>query len=126
MIRICMTYALSRIAQANLIANQRICLALRSRWTHLCRERSAPLAQVDQRQHGVQAIGVFGQTTVAHFRITPDALERQEPMLDLGAYRRLAPISLLVRIAERPVLVRPLVGEVLGLGRNLLELFTLL
>src|SRR2546421_9013672 len=47
-------------------------------------------------------------------------------MFDLGAHRILPTIGLLVRISERPILVRPLVGEVLGLGRKLLESFALL
>src|SRR5436305_14618269 len=42
-------------------------------------------------------------------------------MLDLGAHRGFPTIGLLIRIAERPVLVGALVGEVLGLGRKLLE-----
>src|SRR4051794_21809362 len=47
-------------------------------------------------------------------------------MLDLGAHRGFPTIGLLIRIAERPVLVGALVGEVLGLGRKLLESLALL
>src|SRR4051812_34402142 len=47
-------------------------------------------------------------------------------MLDLGAHRGFSTIGLLIGIAERPVLVGALVGEVLGLGRKLLESLALL
>src|SRR3954454_3475209 len=47
-------------------------------------------------------------------------------MFDLGAHRGFSTIGLLIRIAERPVLVGALVGEVLGLGRKLLESLALL
>src|SRR3954454_23574417 len=47
-------------------------------------------------------------------------------MFDLGAHRGFSTIGLLIRIAERPVLVGALVGEVVGLGRKLLESLALL
>src|SRR5512132_3652043 len=105
------------------MTNARKSPALRSRRTHLSHEWPPPFAHIDQREHGVGAIGVLRQTAIACLGEAPDALEGQERMLGLGAHRRLPAIGLLVRITERAVLVCPLVGEVLGLGRNLLESF---
>src|SRR5256714_13076614 len=100
--------------------------ALRSCRTHLSRKWPTPFAQIDQREHGIGAVGILRQAAIACLGEAPDALEGQERMFDLGAHRRLPTIGLLVRISERPILVRPLVGEVLGLGRKLLESFALL
>src|SRR4029077_109462 len=91
--------------------------------TQLCRERPTPFAQVDQREHGEGTVGVLRQTAIARLGEAPQALEGQKRMLDLGAHRRLSAIGLLVRLGQRPVLVRPLVGEVFCLGRDGLELF---
>src|SRR5438270_11126770 len=100
--------------------------ALRSYRTHLSCERPPPFAHIEQRQHGVGAVGVLGQSAIARLGKTPQALEGQERMLDLGAHRGLSAIGLLIRVAERPVLIGALVGEVFGLGRNLLESLALL
>src|SRR4051795_10549042 len=89
-------------------------------------ERPPPFAHIEQRQHGVGAVGVLGQSAIARLGKTPQALEGQERMLDLGAHRGLSAIGLLIRIAERPVLIGALVGKVFGLGCNLLESLALL
>jgi hypothetical protein len=47
-------------------------------------------------------------------------------MFDLGAYDRLPAIALLLGLVKRVVPVCRLIGEVLGLGRNLFESRTLL
>src|SRR3954449_10223711 len=100
--------------------------ALRSCRTHLSCERPPPFAHVEQCQHGVGAVGVLGQSAIARLGKTPEALEGQERMLDFGAHRGFSTIGLLIPIAKWPVLVGALVGEVLGLGRNLLESLALL
>src|SRR5689334_2614452 len=97
-----------------------------SRKTHLSRQCSAPLADIDQREHRVSAIGVLGQPAVAHLGEAPQALERQKRMLHQGANRGLAPIGLLVRFGERAMLVPTLVGEVFSFGSDGFEPLTLL
>lgn len=106
--------------------NARRSPALPSCRTHLCCEGPPPFAQIDHRQHGEGTVGVHRQAAIAGLGEAPQALEGQERVLDLGAHRGLAAIGLLVRIAERPVLVRPLIGEILGLGGDVLEPFALL
>src|ERR1700693_3824962 len=112
--------------KAILMTNAKKSPALRSCKRHLSYEWPSPFAHIDQRQHGVGAVGVLRQATIADLGEAPDALERQERMLDLGAHGGLSTIGLLVRIGEWGVLVRPLVGEVLGVGRDVLESFALL
>src|SRR5215203_2629524 len=114
------------VIEAVLIAKARRLPALRSHRRHLSYEWSTPFAHVDQREHGVGTVGVLRQTAIAHLGEAPNALERQEWMLDLRAHRRLPAIGLLLGIAERAVPVCGLIGEVLGLGCTLLEPRTLL
>ena len=68
----------------------------------LSREWPTPFAHIDQRQHGVGAVGVLRQAAIARLGEAPDALEGEERMLDLGAHRGLSAIGLLIRIAESP------------------------
>ena len=112
--------------EAVLMPNARKSPALRSRWTHLSREGPPPLAHIDQRQHSEGAVGVLDQAAIAGLGEAPQALEGQERMLDLGAHRGLPAIGLPVCLGERPVLVHPLIGEVLGLRRDVLESLALL
>src|SRR5205085_4790869 len=104
------------VMKAILMTNARKSPALCSRRRHLSCERPPPFAYIDQRQHGIGAVGVLLQATIAGLGEAPDALEGQKRMLNLGAHGGLSAIGLLVRIAQRPVLVRPLVGEVPGIG----------
>src|SRR5215211_1818167 len=69
--------------------------ALRSCRTHLSCERPPPFAHIEQRQHGVGAVGVLGQSAIARLGKTPQALEGQERMLDLGAHRGFSTIGYL-------------------------------
>ena len=107
--------------QAVLIAKAGYCLVFLSRWTHLSYEWPSPFAQIDQGEHRECAIGVLGQATVANLGEAPDALERQERMLDFGTHARFAPIGFFVGSAQGPVPVCRLVGEVFRSGRNGLE-----
>ena len=66
--------------------------AIFSRRTHLSCERHSPFNQIDHRQHGERTIGILGQTAIARLGETPDALQGVEPMLDLGADQRFAPV----------------------------------
>src|SRR4029450_13746342 len=93
---------------------------------HLSRERSSPLAQIDQREHGIGAVGVLGQPAVARLGKAPQALERQKRVLDDGAHGGLAPVRLLVRVAQWWILLGPPVGEVTRSGGGLLEPLALL
>src|SRR4051812_37967632 len=114
------------VIEAVLIAKARKLPALPSHWRHLSYECSTPFAHVDQREHGVDTVGVLRQTAIAYLGEAPNTLERQEWMLDLGAYGRLPAIALLLGLVKRAMPVCRFVGEVLGLGRNLLEPRTLL
>src|SRR4051812_3718732 len=114
------------VIEAVLIAKARKLPALRSHWRHLSYECSTPFAHVDQREHGVGTVGVLRQTAIARLGEAPNALERQEWMLDLGAHGRLRAIALLLGLVKRAVPMGGLIGEVLGVGRNLLESRTLL
>ena len=114
------------VIEAVLIAKAEKLAALRSHRRHLSYESSTPFAHVDQREHGVDTIGVLRQTAIAYLGEAPNTLERQEWMLDLGAYGRLPPIALLLGLVKRAMPVCRLIGEVLGLGRKLLEPRTLL
>ena len=67
--------------------------ALRSHCGHRSREGPIPFAHIDQRQHGVGAVGVLRQTAIACFGKAPQALEGQERMLDLGALRVALPCT---------------------------------
>ncbi len=95
-------------------------------WTHLSRQRSSPLDEVEHRQHGEGPIGILCQTAIAHLGKAPQALQGQERVLDLGAHTRLAPVRFLVGFGQRAVSVGALVGEVLRLGRDSLEPLTLI
>ena len=114
------------VIEAVLIAKAEKLAALRSHRRHLSYESSTPFAHVDQREHGVDTIGVLRQTAIAYLGEAPNTLERQEWMLDLGAYGRLAAIALLLGLVKRAMPVCRLIGEVLVLGRKLLEPRTLL
>src|SRR5664279_530400 len=94
--------------------------------THLSYERSAPFVQIDQRQHRKCAVGVFGEPAITNLGETPQALERQERMFDLGAHAGLASIGLSVCSAQGSVPVGTLVGEISRSGRNLPEPLALL
>src|SRR3990172_8316518 len=100
--------------------------AFRSRWAQLSCEGHSPFAQIDQSQHRESAIGVLGQATIAYFGEAPDALECQERMLNLGAHTGLPAVGLSVRCSQGATPVCSLVGEVLGSGRDILELLALL
>ena len=95
--------------------------SFRSCRTHLSRQRLSPFHQVEHRQHGEGPIRIFLQTTIADLGKTPQTLERQEGMLDLGAHTGLAPVRCLVRLGQRRVPVSALVGEVLRPRGDLLE-----
>ena len=102
------------VIEAVLIAKARKLPALRSHRRHLSHECSTPFAHVDQREHGVGTVGVLRQTAIAHLGEAPNALERQEWMLDLGAHGRLPAIASLLGLVKRAVPVCRLIGEVLG------------
>ena len=79
------------------------------------------LENVDGCQHGKGPVGVLRQTPIAHLGKSPQALEDQEGMLDLGADARLATVRFLVSIRQRRIAVGSLVGEILGVRCQFLE-----
>lgn len=79
----------------------------RSCWTHLSRQRPAMLESVDCCQHREGAVGILGQTAIAHLGKAPQALEDQEGMFDLRADARLTAIRLLVGIGQRGIPISP-------------------
>jgi hypothetical protein len=95
-------------------------------WAHLSRQWTTPLDEIDHRQHRKCAVGILGQSTIAGLGKSPEVLQSQERMLDLGAHTRLAPIDFSVPSTQLTVAVGTPVGEVLGLGRNGFESFPLL
>jgi hypothetical protein len=82
-----------------LALNRGFSFAFRSRRAHLSRERPAPLAHIDQGEHGVGAVGILGQPTITHLGKAPQTLEREERMLDDRAHRGLAPVRVLFTTA---------------------------
>ena len=89
--------------------------------THLSCDGSSPFDEIEHRQHGERAIGVLHQAAIASLGETPDALERQEWMLDLGADRRFTPIGFFIGVSQRAIPAGALVGEVASIGREFLE-----
>src|SRR5690242_17028304 len=97
----------------------------RSSGRHFSRQRPAPFADVDQCQHGIGAVGVFGQAAIAYLRKRPNALEGQKRMFDFRAHSGLSAVGLSIALAQGTLPVRTRVGEVLGTRGNLLELLAL-
>ena len=56
-----------------------------SRWTYLSYEGYSLFSQIDQSKHCEGSIGVLSQTAIAPLGETPEMLERQERMLNLGS-----------------------------------------
>ena len=86
--------------------------AIFSRRAYLSCERHSPFDEIDHRQPGKRAVGILRQTAIARLGETANALRGVEPMFNLGADRRLAPVGLFVRFGQGPVTVGALVGEV--------------
>ena len=57
-----------------------------SRWTYLSHEGYSPLSQIDQCMHREGSIGVLSQPSIARLGETPEMLERQERMRNLGSH----------------------------------------
>src|SRR5450830_637647 len=92
-----------------------------SRWTHLSCQWSAPAVDVEQREHRERSIGILGHATIACLCKSPETLETKERMLHFGAHTGFAPIGFFVLLAQWPVTVCTLVGEVARLRGNRLE-----
>ena len=87
-----------------------------SRWTYLSHEGYSPFSQIDQSKHCKRSIGVLSQTAITRLGETPEMLERQERMLNLGSHTRLFTIGLFVSIGQWTIPVRALIGEVPRVG----------
>ena len=87
-----------------------------SRWTYLSHEGYSPFSQIDQSKHCEGSIGVLSQTAITRLGETPEMLERQERMLNLGSHTRLFTIGLFVSIGQWTIPVRALIGEVPRVG----------
>jgi hypothetical protein len=83
-----------------------------SRWTYLSHEGYSPFSQIDQSKHRKGSIGVLSQTAIARLGETPEMLERQERMLNLGSHTRLFTIGLFVSIGQWTIPVRTFIGKV--------------
>lgn len=75
--------------------------------THLSRQRSAVLEDVDRSEHGKGAVGILRQTAIAHLGEAPQAFEDQEGILDLRPDAGLAAVRFLVGIGQRDIAVGP-------------------
>src|ERR1035437_7951378 len=96
-----------------------------SRWTPLSCQWSAPAVDVEQREHRECSIGILGHATIACLCKSPETLETKERMLHFGAHTGFAPIGFFVLLAQWPVAVYTLVGEVTRLRGIRFERFFL-
>ena len=83
---------------------------------YLSHEGYSPFSQIDQSKHRKGSIGVLSQTAIARLGETPEMLERQEGMLNLGSHTRLFTIGLFVSIGQWTIPVRTLIGKVPRVG----------
>ena len=65
--------------------------------------------QVRQRKQRVHLRQILRDSAVAHLRVTPQALDHQERMLDNGTDPRQAPVAKALRLGQRTVLGAALV-----------------
>ena len=89
--------------------------------THLSHQHNPRVSHVVERAHRDQAIGVLGQSPVAGLGVAPQSLDVQKRMLNVCAHRALAPVLGFLRIRQRRVSLRSLVGEVLRIRRGLFD-----
>jgi hypothetical protein len=85
-------------------------------WTYLSHNGYSPFSQIDKSNHREGSAGVFSQTAVARLGETPEMLERQERMLNLGSNTQLFTIGLFVSIGQLTIPVRTLIGKVPCVG----------
>ena len=81
------------------------------RRAHLSCERTSPFAQIDHRQHRKCSVGVLGQAAISDLGKSPNALEHQKGVLNLGTHTGLAPIGLSIRIVRKRS-IAPVLAEV--------------
>ena len=82
----------------------------------LSRERYSPFSQIDQSKHREGPIGALSQAAIARLDETPEMLERQERMFNLGSHTRLFTIGLFVSIGQWTIPVRTLIGKAPRVG----------
>ena len=85
---------------------------LRPLWAHLSRQHDPRTSHVVERAHRDQAISVLGQSPVAGLGVPPQSLDVQKQMLNVRADRTLAAVLRFLRVSQRRVSLRLLVGEV--------------
>ena len=87
-----------------------------SRGTYLSYEGYSPFGKISKSKHREGSIGTLSQTAIARLSETPEMLERQERMLNVGSCTRLFTIGILVRISQWRIPVRTLIGKVPRVG----------
>ena len=89
--------------------------------THLSRQDNPRVSHVVECTHRDQAIGVLGQSPVAGLGVAPQPLDVQKRMFNPGTHCALAPVLRFLRVRQRCVSLRSLVGEVLRIRRGLFD-----
>ena len=56
------------------------------RWAHLSCQGSSPFVEIEHSQHGKSPVSVLGETAITRLGESPEALEREERGLNLGAH----------------------------------------
>ena len=93
--------------------------------TRLSRQDNPCVSHVVERAHRDQAIGVLGQSPIAGLGVTPQSLDVQKRMLNVRAHCALTPVPGFLRVRQRCVSLRSLVGEVLRPRCGLFDRFFL-
>ena len=83
------------------------------------------MSHVVERAHRDQAIGVLGQSPVAGLGVAPQSLDVQKRMLNVCAHRTLTVVLRFMRVSQRRISLRLLMGEVLGPRCGLFDRFFL-
>ena len=97
----------------------------RLRWAHLSCQRASPFVDIEHGQHGKSPVSVLGEAAITRLGESPEALECEERVLDLGAHTGLYPVGGFVGLRQRPVFVGTLVGKVFRPRRQFPEPFPL-
>jgi len=76
------------------------------------------MSNVVECTHRHQAIGVLRQSPIAGSGVAPQSLDMQKRMLNPGSHRALSAVLQFLRVAQWRASLRPLIGEVPGVGRR--------